>query len=291
MKALDTWTSRATQFICYTGFRRREGTALTRSHLIYHGVLEFESKTRELRVPLSKQALAMIDPDTNGRLLRVGDSALHKPLIQIFGYRETSRGRRARVTPHDLRRYFKTVGTELGVDPTIMNLLVGHSIKGVDVHYIANLRLSVLRAAAQRIADEIDNPQDPAGDDASAMTTTTVSNGDAQLKHVASYLEPIDGFPSEAQKPLRHAHYLTRQTLHKLVWTAPVSEIAVRIGISDVGLAKACRRAAIPLPSRGYWSKVSAGQPSDQDPLPPSPAGLPELIRITGTRTPPAGMP
>src|SRR5579862_2005941 len=40
----------------------------------------------------------------------------------------------------------------------------------------------------------------------------------------------------------RHAHYLKREDLDKLVWTAPVSEAASRIGISDVGLVKACRR-------------------------------------------------
>jgi hypothetical protein len=29
-------------------------------------------------------------------------------------------------------------------------------------------------------------------------------------------------------------------------WTPPVSEIAARLGVSDVALAKLCRRAAIP---------------------------------------------
>jgi hypothetical protein len=42
--------------------------------------------------------------------------------------KKTSRGKKACVTPHDLRRYFKSVGTELGIDPMIMDLLVGHAI-------------------------------------------------------------------------------------------------------------------------------------------------------------------
>jgi hypothetical protein len=46
-----------------------------------------------------------------------------------------------------------------------MNLLVGHTVKGVGKSYVAKLRLSVLRAAAQRISDEIENPQDPVGED------------------------------------------------------------------------------------------------------------------------------
>jgi integrase len=118
-------------FIAYTGFRRREGTALTRTDMLTENVLEFRSKTRSLRVPLSRQALFLLDVNSEGRLLHVTEWQLRKPLIRLFGERETSRGKKACVTPHDLRPYFKSVGTELGIDPTIMNLLVGHAIKGV----------------------------------------------------------------------------------------------------------------------------------------------------------------
>jgi hypothetical protein len=53
---------------------------------------------------------------------------------------------------------------------------MGHTVKGVDKHYIAKLRLSVLRAASQCIADEIDNPQDPAGeDDVAVLSADSVS--------------------------------------------------------------------------------------------------------------------
>jgi integrase len=98
-------------------------------------------------------------------MLRVTEFQLRKPLIRIFGERQTSRGKKACVTPHDLRRYFKSVGTELGIDPTIMDLLVGHAIRGVNKRYIAKLRRSVLLAATQKIADEIDNPQEPVDDE------------------------------------------------------------------------------------------------------------------------------
>jgi hypothetical protein len=289
LKSQDTWTARATLFICYTGLRRREGTALTQSHLIGRGVLEFESKTRDLRIPLARQAHALIDLGSTGGLLRVAHHAIHKPLIQIFGYRQTPRGRRACVTPHDLRRYFKTVGTELGIDPTIMNLLVGHSVKGVDAHYIAQIRLSVLRAAAQRIADEIDNPHDPVGEsDESWLTPDAASAEKKKWATVTSYLcnDPAD--QALAKKPARHAHYFTRETLYELIWSVPLTELADRLGISDVGLAKACRRATIPLPGRGYWAKVEAGQMIVQTPLLSPPAGIPGLIRIAGTRTAPS---
>lgn len=38
--------------------------------------------------------------------------------------------------------------------------------------------------------------------------------------------------------------------------------------MSDVGLAKLCRRHTIPLPPRGHWAKLAAGKPSIKIPLP-----------------------
>ena len=71
-----------------------------------------------------------------------------------------------------------------------------------------------------------------------------------------AYLPSFAASSSATLGPIRHAHYLRREDLHELVWTAPVAELAGRFGLSDVGLAKACRRAGIPLPSRGYWPKI-----------------------------------
>lgn len=44
---------------------------------------------------------------------------------------------------------------------------------------------------------------------------------------------------------------LSRQALYELVWTEPMSVLAPRLGISDVGLAKICRRFNVPRPGRG----------------------------------------
>jgi hypothetical protein len=54
---------------------------------------------------------------------------------------------------------------------------------------------------------------------------------------------------------------LTREQLYALVWSKPVSELAKDFGISDVGLAKRLRKLNVPVPGRGYWARVSAGQP------------------------------
>ena len=36
--------------------------------------------------------------------------------------------------------------------------------------------------------------------------------------------------------------------------------LAKEFGISDVGLAKVCRKLGVPVPGRGYWAKKVAGR-------------------------------
>lgn len=53
---------------------------------------------------------------------------------------------------------------------------------------------------------------------------------------------------------------LTREQLYEQVWTEPMTRVAARLYLSDVGLAKICRQAEIPVPSRGYWAKKRNGK-------------------------------
>ncbi len=53
---------------------------------------------------------------------------------------------------------------------------------------------------------------------------------------------------------------LQRTELFEMVWREPLSKIAPRLGISDVGLAKACKRHNIPVPPRGCWAKLQHGK-------------------------------
>ena len=62
---------------------------------------------------------------------------------------------------------------------------------------------------------------------------------------------------------------LSRTALYELVWTKPVRDIASDFGISDVALAKRCRALKIPVPPRGYWARVEAGQKPRRPSLPP----------------------
>ena len=44
---------------------------------------------------------------------------------------------------------------------------------------------------------------------------------------------------------------LTRDQLYEQVWMEPMTKVAARLGLSDVGLAKICYQAEIPVPPRG----------------------------------------
>jgi hypothetical protein len=63
---------------------------------------------------------------------------------------------------------------------------------------------------------------------------------------------------------------LDREDLYQRVWSTPMTKLAKELDISDVGLAKACRKAGIPLPPVGYWAKVAHGKPVPRPALPPS---------------------
>lgn len=62
---------------------------------------------------------------------------------------------------------------------------------------------------------------------------------------------------------------LTREELYERVWNAPVRTLAAEMGVSDVWLKKCCVQAHIPVPNRGYWTKLRAGKPVLRMKLPP----------------------
>lgn len=55
--------------------------------------------------------------------------------------------------------------------------------------------------------------------------------------------------------------------------------VALGLGVSDVGLTKACRAADIPVRPRGYWAKLQHGKPvPTQPPLPDRPKGQDRVV-------------
>jgi hypothetical protein len=61
------------------------------------------------------------------------------------------------------------------------------------------------------------------------------------------------------------AERISRKALYDLVWSQAMKNLATQFGLSDVALKKACTRAGIPTPDRGYrillpFSQVSTKQ-------------------------------
>jgi len=79
----------------------------------------------------------------------------------------------------------------------------------------------------------------------------------------------------------KQAASLTRQQLFDMVWAEPMRLLAPRYGISDVGLAKICRRAAIPLPPPGYWARIRHGKRIKRPSLPDKPSGCADNLQIS----------
>jgi integrase len=93
-----------------------------------------------------------------------------------------------------------------------------------------------------------------------------------------------DRLPATADLPPNRGqiHTFTREALYKLVWSESTRTLSKRFCISDVGLAKACRRANIPTPDRGYWARVAAGQGCEKTPLPPLETAAAKIVRFRG---------
>ncbi len=77
-----------------------------------------------------------------------------------------------------------------------------------------------------------------------------------------------------------------RDELYRLVWSKPVRQVAKTYGVSDVALAKICRRLNVPVPGRGHWARVAAGQKPKRRPLTPLKAGQPAEVRVDRWRPP-----
>lgn len=69
-------------------------------------------------------------------------------------------------------------------------------------------------------------------------------------------------------KNLPRIQRISRKDLYELIWSEPMTSLSERFGISDVGLARVCRRSDVPAPPRGYWAKVAAGGTLERPDLP-----------------------
>lgn len=142
--------------------------------------------------------------------------------------------------------------------------------------------------ASLHLVGDVLNHKDPKTTAGYAYFQT--ENRQAALDRHGERLREIAARPSGRQKTIgrdaggwvsndgQGVHRFTRQELYDLVWSNPIKKLAAGYGVSDTGLAKACRRANIPVPRRGYWAKLSAGRPVVKLPLGPVPAFGTEVV-------------
>ena len=74
---------------------------------------------------------------------------------------------------------------------------------------------------------------------------------------------------------------VTRQELFDQVWLEPMTKLAPKYGLSDVGLAKVCKKHQIPKPPVGHWAKLAHGKASPKPKLPKLDAAHLEEIHFT----------
>ena len=74
---------------------------------------------------------------------------------------------------------------------------------------------------------------------------------------------------------------MTRDELYEEVWRQPMVLLAKQCGVSDVAIAKVCRKLGIPVPPRGHWAKLKFGKASPKPSLPLATPNSQSMIEIT----------
>jgi len=73
---------------------------------------------------------------------------------------------------------------------------------------------------------------------------------------------------------------MSRAELYERVWSEPVESLGEQWCLSGRGLARACKRLRVPVPPRGYWARVKAGQQVRRPTLPALPSGQGEEVVV-----------
>ncbi len=74
---------------------------------------------------------------------------------------------------------------------------------------------------------------------------------------------------------------LRRGDLYEQVWSEAMVRLANRYGISDVALAKICRKMDVPVAPRGYWRRIETGRRPARPPLPKLRPGVRCAVELT----------
>jgi hypothetical protein len=86
------------------------------------------------------------------------------------------------------------------------------------------------------------------------------------LLHTETELKRMNRRPKERIVSRELSSRYNREALYEKTWVQPMQKLAKEFGISDVGLAKVCKKLFVPVPGRGYWARKAAGQKMGQKP-------------------------
>jgi hypothetical protein len=75
-----------------------------------------------------------------------------------------------------------------------------------------------------------------------------------------------------------------REKLYDLIWAKPMRIVAREYGLSDVALAKVCKKLHIPRPGVGYWRRKECGFKVERAPLPPAKGIVTAVSHITDSQ-------
>jgi hypothetical protein len=126
--------------------------------------------------------------------------------------------------------------------------------------------------ATEKTVTKEENPSSP-------LHSDTMAHQDAEVPVAASQPPPAPASPpAQPEKPKRVTY--TREQLYEAVWSTPVTKLAAELGISDVGLAKTCRRLGVPRPPLGYWAQIEAGKKLQKEPLPEAKPGQDRIVHF-----------
>jgi len=70
----------------------------------------------------------------------------------------------------------------------------------------------------------------------------------------------------------------SRIELYKLIWSEPMTSLAIKFNITYPELRKICLDRNIPIPPNGHWTKLKFGKPVSIIELPPEPETIDELV-------------
>src|SRR6266478_6465834 len=120
----------------------------------------------------------------------------------------------------------------------------------------------------------------------SSLTPRRLSSGPSNSRPRIGQPRTPEAFERSEMRMIDRRSEWGRQELYEKVWQVPLRELAAEYNMSDVGLAKVCRKLGIPLPGLGHWTKIACGHAIARPPL-PAMENVPVLIReIREPKTP-----